>query len=176
MNDPYTKLAREAVTSYLKSSKSLKLDEIANKRMLNDQAGAFVSLHNKKDGTLRGCIGTFTPTCENIAQEIVKNSISAALKDPRFPPLNEKDISEITFSVDIIGKIKPVNEIKDLNPKEFGILVKKSGQTGLLLPNLKNIESPEIQVKIACQKAGINPNSDYKIFKFKAERHEEAKQ
>jgi len=43
---------------------------------MKEQAGVFVSIH--KLGELRGCIGTFEPTQDNVALEIIGNAISAA--------------------------------------------------------------------------------------------------
>ena len=42
---------------------------------------------SRKFGELRGCIGTFEPTQDNVAEEIVTNAISTATRDPRFEPV-----------------------------------------------------------------------------------------
>ena len=57
------------------------------KELLEEKRGVFVSIH--KFGQLRGCIGTFLPTRENIAKEIIENAISSSTLDPRFPPIKE---------------------------------------------------------------------------------------
>lgn len=58
-------------------------------------AGAFVSLH--KDGRLRGCLGTISPTWEITAMEIVQNAISAGTRDPRFPPVRAGELDELEY-------------------------------------------------------------------------------
>ncbi len=78
---PLVKLAIEAIETYIKERRVIEPPEEATPEMA-DKAGVFVCL--KKDGELRGCIGTFLPTAENVAAEIIKNSISAATEDPRF--------------------------------------------------------------------------------------------
>ncbi len=132
-------------------------------------AGVFVSL--KKKGQLRGCIGTTEPTTENVITEIVQNAISAAFKDPRFPAVREKELDEISYSVDVLQPPKPVKGIKDLNPKEYGVIVESNGKRGLLLPDLPGIEDSEEQVRIACEKAGISPEEDICYYRFKVKRY-----
>ncbi len=60
----YVRLARETIENYVKQGKiitpPLSLPE--EKEMINQKAGVFVSL--KKNGNLRGCIGTFMPVQE----------------------------------------------------------------------------------------------------------------
>jgi uncharacterized protein (TIGR00296 family) len=81
----YVKLARETIENYIKQGKIITPPLDLPEEMINQKAGVFVSL--KKIGDLRGCIGTFMPTQENIAREIIKNAISAAIDDPRFSPV-----------------------------------------------------------------------------------------
>ncbi|TSC53665.1 MAG: AMMECR1 domain-containing protein, partial [Microgenomates group bacterium LiPW_31] len=58
--DIYIKLAKEAVETFVKTGKIPSLSENLPQEMLIKKAGVFVSIH-KKDGSLRGCIGTFLP-------------------------------------------------------------------------------------------------------------------
>ena len=55
---------------------------------------SFVSF--KINGDLR-CIGTISPT-DTVAEEIIRNSISAAVNDPRFSPLRrQKNLKILIF-------------------------------------------------------------------------------
>ena len=69
---PVVKLAKEAVESYVRAGKTPKLKELTPE--MRERAGVFVSLH--KHGQLRGCIGTFEPTKDNVAEEIIGYGIS----------------------------------------------------------------------------------------------------
>ena len=73
--DAYVRLARETVERYVREGKTPGEPDWATAEMKKDRAGVFVSIH--KDGNLRGCIGTFLPTRENIAREIISNAVSA---------------------------------------------------------------------------------------------------
>ena len=60
---------------------------------LQQPAGVFVSL--KKQGQLRGCIGTILPTQSDAATEIIRNAVSAATADPRFPRVQPQELVEL---------------------------------------------------------------------------------
>ncbi len=135
------------------------------------KAGAFVSL--KKAGALRGCIGTVEPVRKDLAAEIAANAVSAAIRDPRFPPVNPDELSAIDISVDVLGPMEPIGGLDELNPKDYGILVRSGNRSGLLLPDLEGVDSSEEQVAIARRKAGIDPTEPTKLFRFKVTRYKE---
>ncbi len=137
------------------------------------RAGVFVSL--KKDGQLRGCIGTFEPVRENLAEEIAANAVSAAVRDPRFPPVRREELPELDISVDILGPVEKVEKETELDPEEYGIMVRKGSRTGLLLPDLEGVDTVEQQVDIACRKAGIMPGEKPELYRFKVTRYPEKK-
>jgi AmmeMemoRadiSam system protein A len=140
--------------------------------MIEKKAGVFVSLHKKSDHSLRGCIGSFLPTKNNVAEEIISNAISAAFKDPRFLPLTEKELDDLEINVDILSEPGSITDIKQLNPKKYGLLVKnQDNRSGLLLPDI-GIETVEEQIAVCCQKGGIDPNNDkLEFYRFTVERH-----
>lgn len=168
--DPWVKLARRSLETYVKTSQRLtSLPEDLPTEMTTQQAGAFVSLH--KNGQLRGCIGTIAPTCENLAWEIVQNAISACSRDPRFSPVRPNELDELEYSVDVLGAPEPVDSPAALDPKTYGVIVSCGGRRGLLLPDLDGVDSVEAQLSIALQKGGIRENETYKIERFKVVRH-----
>lgn len=138
-------------------------------KCFRERAGVFVSL--KKDGDLRGCIGTVAPTTESIVAEIIQNAISAGLRDPRFSPVTLRELPDIKYSVDILGEPEPVRSRQELDPDRFGVIVRKGPRSGLLLPALDGVDSVGQQLEIACRKAGISHEEDYEIQKFGVERY-----
>ena len=103
--------------------------------MIEQRAEVFVSI--KKHGSFGGCIRTFLPTKETIADEIQRNAISAGCEDPRFYPVRPEELHELTYSVDVLTKPEPVKSIDELEPKKYGVIVKKGYKSGLLLPDLE---------------------------------------
>ena len=139
---------------------------------LSRKAGVFVTIENQ--GQLKGCIGTYLPTKENIAEEIIHNAISAATEDYRFSPIKKEELPLLSYAIYLLNPPEPVKEIKELDPKKFGIIVKaaSSFKTGLLLPDLEGVDIIEKQLAIACQKAGIDPlREKISIYKFTVEKH-----
>jgi hypothetical protein len=135
---------------------------------MKERAGVFVSLH--KHGQLRGCIGTFVPTKDNVAEEIIANAISSATRDPRFPPVTASELDDLEYSVDILTEPEPVTDISQLDPKEYGIIVDSGWRKGLLLPDLEGVDSVEEQIAICRLKAGISPSEPVNIYRFQVRR------
>ena len=169
-SNPYVKLARESLNYYFKNKRLMIASNDLPREMLEERHGVFVSL--KKFGQLRGCIGTIFPTTDCVANEIIRNAIQAAIADPRFLEVTEDELVDIDISVDVLTN--PIKAIKEeLNPKIYGVIVSKGQNRGLLLPDLEGVDTVEEQLNIACQKGGINPNSDYNIEKFEVIRYKE---
>ncbi len=162
-------LARESIIYYLQNGKIMNLPEGLPREFIESKAGVFVSI--KKGGRLRGCIGTFLPTKENIALEIIKNAVSAAIHDPRFTPVTPEEVDKLSISVDILSAPEVVKDISKLNPKKYGIIVSSGFKKGLLLPDLEGVDTVEEQINIARQKAGIYPGEDLVIERFKVKRY-----
>lgn len=166
---PYPALAKKAIEEYVRNKKILACPKEIPKEMQR-KAGVFVSL--KKEGELRGCIGTFMPTADNIYQEIARNAIAAATDDPRFYPVSPEEIEEITYSVDVLSEPEKVSDISELDPKKYGVIVAKGFQKGLLLPDLEGVDTVAEQLLITKMKAGIDPSEkDVEIFRFTVERY-----
>lgn len=170
--DAYVQLAKQTIEQYVKTGEKIKPPTDLPKELLEKKAGVFVSLHKKLDHSLRGCIGTFLATQENIAAEIMENAISSATRDPRFMPLTEKELADLEINVDVLSEPTPVKDIKELNPRKYGVIVKTTdGRAGLLLPDI-GVETANEQIAICCEKGGIIPSYDkIMIFKFTVERH-----
>jgi len=133
-----------------------------------DKAGVFVCL--KRHGELRGCIGTFLPTTDCVADEICRLSIDSGTKDPRFEPVTEEDLDDLVYTVDILSAPEPAG-FDDLDVKRYGVIVTNGYRRGLLLPDLEGVDTVEYQLAIALQKAGIHPSEGFEIERFTVERH-----
>jgi AmmeMemoRadiSam system protein A/AmmeMemoRadiSam system protein B len=168
-------LARHAVEMFV--SEGLSLEPPSNLvGLLAARAPCFVSLKTF-EGDLRGCIGTIEPDKDTLAEEIIANAISAATRDPRFPPVTGDELATLRFSVDVLFPAEPVS-LADLDPAVYGVIVEdESGlRRGLLLPDIPGIDRAEQQVEIAARKAGISAGTPLKLSRFRVERFREAVQ
>lgn len=167
--DPYVRLARASLESYVADRKTIERPKNLPEDLMCRRSGVFVSL--KKDGRLRGCIGTIEPVTETIADEILRNAISAGVGDPRFDPVGPDELNQLVYSVDVLGAPEPISSLDELDVIRYGVIVAKGRKKGLLLPNLDGVTSPEQQVSIALKKAGIPSDSDYQMERFEVVRH-----
>jgi len=165
---PLVELAVRAVREYITRGQIINPPSPLPPEM-QKAAGVFVSI--KKHNRLRGCIGTYHPTEPNIAQEIIRNAIYAATEDPRFLPVEPEEFDELTFSVDVLSPPEPVEGLSQLDPKKYGVIVEKGRRRGLLLPDLEGVDTVEEQIAITCQKAGIDPEEDFQIYRFTVNRY-----
>ncbi len=175
-SDPYVRLARFSLESYVSGGKTLHLSDIEGDEwkdlpdeIFTQKAGAFVSIH--KNGALRGCIGTISATCDSVAEEILQNAISAGTNDPRFPMITPDELPWLEISVDVLGEAEAISSPDLLDVKRYGVIVSNGGRRGLLLPNLDGVDNVNQQINIACQKAGIAPGSEVLLQRFEVVRH-----
>lgn len=180
-------LAKKSIEIYINDGKIISPPEDLQEEFLNRKAGTFVTI--EKEGQLRGCIGTYLPTCDNIAEEVIRNAIAAANEDYRFGPVTKEELPYLSYTVYILNEPELVKNTSELNPKKYGVIVKTVSitpfnnadvvfnghfvsKTGLLLPDLEDVNTIEKQISIACQKAGINPEKEkIVIYKFTVEKY-----
>ena len=137
--------------------------------MKNDRAGVFVSIH--EDGRLRGCIGTFLPTRENIAREIISNAVSASTRDPRFDPIGPEELQRLEINVDVLSAPERIESKAELDVKRYGVIVSCGSRRGLLLPDLDGVDTVDEQVSIAMRKGGIREGEKITLERFEVIRH-----
>ena len=165
------RLARASLESYVQAGEKIALPDNLPPELTERRAGAFVSL--KKDGRLRGCIGTIAPTRASLAEEIVANAISAGCHDPRFSPVSAEELPELVYDVDVLGEPEPIDDRALLDPVRYGVIVSApDGRRGLLLPNLDGVDTVDEQLRIAAQKGGISlAEKDVRLERFEVVRH-----
>lgn len=165
-------LARQTIETFVRDGTVIHPPADAGGSDLSGRAGCFVSIKTH-EGDLRGCVGTIDPVKDSLAEEIIANALSAATRDPRFPPVRADELPNLKYSVDVLSAPEPCT-LGDLDPKTYGVIVEDdSGRRGLLLPNLEGIRTAAEQVEIASRKAGIAPGSPVKMFRFRADRYPE---
>lgn len=169
--DAYVALARESLEYFVTQRKVLPLRPTMAKPLLDQRAGVFVSL--KKEGELRGCIGTITPMKECLAEEIISNAIAAGSRDPRFMPVETHELSQLEYSVDVLAEPEMIQSLEELDVERYGVIVSDGYRKGVLLPDLQGVDTPLQQVEIALHKAGMDPEEPFVLERFEVVRHHE---
>lgn len=129
------KIARNAIKFALKGDTYA---PAALPPVFNEKRGVFVTL--KKSGDLRGCIGIPYPIME-LKEALVEAAISSALSDPRFPPIQIKELSNVTIEVTVLSVPEPLTSSPEQRPSlvkvgTHGLIIQKRGFSGLLLPQV----------------------------------------
>ncbi len=163
-------VAKESVVS---SVKGIKRDiPHTDDPVLLEPRGAFVTL--KKHGELRGCIGYVIPI-KPLYLAVWDVAREAALNDPRFTPVKEEELNELSYEISALSPLYLVNSIKEIKIKRDGLMIKKGMYSGLLLPQVPVEEGWNLTqfLSYTCLKAGLPPDCykdpEVKIYRFEAE-------
>ncbi len=120
---------------------------------LNLPGAAFVTL--KKNGALRGCVGTVEPAM-TLANAVRYGAYSAAFRDGRFSPVEEEELRAIKVEVSVLSPMRPV-KAADIKPWKHGVLAVAGRKSGLFLPQVweQIPDKEEFLAEICSQKAGL---------------------
>lgn len=157
-------LGRRAIDTYLRTRQ---LIEPPSAIPANLQAPSAVFVTLRKHGELRGCVGSVRPTEPTAAHELIRYAVASAVRDPRFDPVRLDEVDDLTIKVQLLDPAEPVADISALDPMTYGIIVRRGDRQALLLPGIDGIDTPEQQVKAACEKAGINRHAPLELQRFR---------
>lgn len=127
-------------------------------KLLKEERGAFVTLN--KQGSLRGCIGHIYgvyPLYETISQM----AEAAALRDPRFPPVQSNELDDLHIEISVLTPIRTITDINEIEVGRHGIIIERPGASGLLLPQVATDYGWDriTFLEHTCRKAGLPANS-----------------
>lgn len=171
-SDAYVKLARASAEYFVRGGahgKVMPVPDWVPQELLDQKAGAFVSIH--KFGRLRGCIGTILPVRKNLAEEIIRNAVSAVSEDNRFDPVEEDELEWLDINVDVLSAPERIESKDQLDVKRYGVIVQSGYKRGLLLPDLDGVDTVDQQISIAMRKGGIAQGSKVELYRFEVIRH-----
>lgn len=160
------------------SGRKFEIGEIPE--IFHKKSGVFVTINTFPKHNLRGCIGYIEPLFPLI-DGLEKASISAALSDPRFPPVKEEELEDLVIEVslltppELIKVKKPKHYAKEVKIGKDGLIVEKGFRKGLLLPQVPVEYNWKVDEFLShtCMKANLMPDAwleeGTKIYKFSAE-------
>lgn len=80
----------------------------------------------KKNGDLRGCIGTFQSS--SISQSLPEFAITSAINDHRFPPIKEKEVQDLSCAVSFLVNFEKGKDAYDWEIGKHGIIIEFNGK------------------------------------------------
>lgn len=142
---------------------------------LKQRTGVFVTL--KKQGELRGCVGTLSPRSE-LMSTVADRTLAAAKSDPRFPAYTPSE-GPVTLEVSLLTPLRRLPDWRAWQPGMGAVLVvkEKDGQEkgGLLLPQIafENGWGRDEFLKNLALKAGAAPDAfkrrEARLYGFEAQ-------
>lgn len=107
--------------------------------LLAERGATFVTL--TRQGQLRGCMGSLNAH-RKLEDDIRENAIAAATRDPRFPPLEAKELDSTHLEVSLLSKPEfmkfsdQADALNQLRPGEDGVILFNGCQRATFLPQV----------------------------------------
>ena len=164
------KISRQTLDSYISLRNRPQPDPADFSESLLSQTGCFVSL--KKEGKLRGCIGTFKP--DSPLYKLVQSlTIASATEDTRFLPVQKRELNDISIEISVLTPLRKIKDIDEIVPGKHGIYISKNGRSGTFLPQVARENGWTLEELLGyCseKKAGIGWDGwkDAEIFTYEA--------
>jgi uncharacterized protein len=126
---------------------------------LREPGASFVTL--RRDGRLRGCIGS-VEACRPLGEDVRRNAVAAALRDPRFPPLVAMELETTAIEVSVLSPLEPLAAtteaaaIAALRPGVDGVLLECDGRRATFLPQVwSELAAPDEFLRQLRRKAAL---------------------
>ena len=115
---------------------------------------AFVTL--TEHGSLRGCMGSLVAE-QPLGEAVRSAAASAAVRDPRFYAVSERELDTIKIAVSVLGPAVPLRDAAAFRTGIDGIIVARDGRRALLLPEVATDQGwgAREMLDAVCEKAGL---------------------
>ncbi len=144
---------------------------------LGAPGACFVTL--VEGGELRGCIGGLEAS-EPLSQAARAMAAAAALRDPRFRPVQPAELPRVELSLSVLTPLRRLVDPAELEVGRHGLVVTRGGHRGVLLPQVAVEHGWDRAAFLArtCQKAGLpldawrDPETVLEVFSAEVVREE----
>ncbi len=122
------------------------------------QPGLFVTL--KKQGALRGCIGTIIGY-QPVSQAIAELTRASAWEDRRFSPVQKSEYPDIRIEISLLSPPHPVSGWSDIRLGIHGIILALRGRQAIFLPQVPGEQDWDLGTTLNAlsRKAGLPPEA-----------------
>ena len=165
-------LAARSIQFGLENAKPLPVSPDDYPPEVGELGASFVTL--KRDGKLRGCIGS-SEAYRPLVADVSENGFRAAFKDPRFPALKPGEIDGIQLSISLLSPKVPMSFTDEadfllsLRPNLDGLIIEDGARRALVLPSVWT-QLPETRIFVEHLKAKAGMPKDHWSDDFKAWR------
>jgi AmmeMemoRadiSam system protein A len=122
-----------------------------------EHRGIFVTLHILR--RLRGCIGVIEADAP-LGDSVVRCAASAALQDPRFPPVRVEELNALQIEISLLSQPVPIRQ-EEIEIGRHGLLISRGSNRGLLLPQVavEHRLTVEQFMQETCRKAQLSSDT-----------------
>lgn len=154
------KLARETIKSHITTGKSPDMKDYEITPALKRVSGVFVTL--KRDGELRGCIGSIKGE-KPLYAGVIENAVYSATGDPRFTPVTAGEFNKITIELSVLSPFKKIAGPDEIITGKHGVYLKKGWHSAVFLPQVAPDQGWDRETMLShlSMKAGLG-HSDWK--------------
>ena len=126
---------------------------------LAEKSGAFVTLHRRSDGDLRGCVGLLRSDAA-LLHTVARMAVAAATEDARFEPVGERELGSLSVEISVLSPLAPIRP-EDVEVGRHGLLVSSDDRRGVLLPRVPVDQGwdRESFLEQTCRKAGLSTDA-----------------
>jgi AmmeMemoRadiSam system protein A len=126
--------------------------------VLEQPRAAFVTL--KKNGRLRGCIGSMRPD-RPLYRTVGQLALQAAFNDRRFPELKADELVSLEIEISVLTPFEKIQDPDLIQTGRDGVMLKKEGRSAVFLPQVALEQGWSCRQMLAqlCLKAGLPENS-----------------
>lgn len=145
-------LARETLQAHLGGKPVPSADPPSGP--LTEPRGAFVTL--TRSGELRGCIGHVVGVAP-LWCSVRENALNAALRDPRFPPVEASELPSLDIEISALTPLREVETPDEVVVGRHGVMIENGPFRGLLLPQVATEYGWDRDTFLdhTCRKAGL---------------------
>jgi uncharacterized protein len=149
-------IARDTLRLYLNKQQVPALSAYPATASLQKECGVFVTLKNKNNGELRGCIG-YIYGAKALREAVRDCTVEAATRDQRFAPLKSGEEQTVNIEISVLTPPQKIATIKAIEIGKHGLIISKGMHRGVLLPQVP-VEwgwNRADFLNAVCQKAGL---------------------
>jgi len=147
---------------------------------LQQPGATFVTL--TQQGQLRGCIGSLQAH-RPLAEDVRQNALSAAFRDPRFPPLTKAEFADTRVEVSLLSPQQPItftdeaDALSQLRPNVDGVVFEYGAHRSTFLPQVwAQLLQPQEFMAHLKRKAGVAENfwsPEVRLYRYTVDKWKE---
>jgi AmmeMemoRadiSam system protein A len=150
---------------------------------LEEPGATFVTL--TLQGQLRGCIGSLE-AYRPLIDDVQRNAVSSAFRDPRFPPLSKEEFADTIIDVSLLSKPELLrfnsedDALAQLTPGRDGVIIEYGPHRATYLPQVwAQLADPHEFISHLKQKADLPEDfwsDDLRILRYTVQKWREGEQ